>query len=136
MGANFPCIRGVTPIGLPTPQSIGDGHKFGCGIQAISGNPIVYSFGSNKEQDFELAFKKIRPDAEVHTFELVADNLPDDKDRDENLHYYNIGLGYDPSDKIFKSLKEIMTMLNHTYIDVLKMDIEGFEWHWIVSQET
>lgn len=132
---NYPCIRGVTPIGLETPESIEDGHKFGCGIHAISGPPIVYSFGSHKQQDFETAIKQLRPDSSIYTFELVADMIPAVADRVPGVQFFNIGLGYvkskigEPS--IFKSFIEIMNMLNHTYVDVVKMDVEGYEWHWI-----
>ena len=42
--------RGVTPLGENTEASIQDGHKFGCGIHLISETPIVYSFGSNRQQ--------------------------------------------------------------------------------------
>lgn len=93
----------------------------------------MYSLGSHKQQDFEMSFQTLRPDASIYTFEILAQNLPDEKDRKEGLHYFNIGLGYDKSQPILKSLKEMMTMLNHTYIDVLKMDIEGWEWQWVVS---
>ena len=36
-----------------------DGHKYACGLKAISGKPIVYSLGS-KDQDFELGVLKYR----------------------------------------------------------------------------
>ena len=68
---NYPCIRGVTPIGLATALSVEDGHKFGCGIPYISGPPVVYSFGSHNQQDFETAIMQLRPDASIFTFELV-----------------------------------------------------------------
>ena len=49
---NYPCFRGVVPIG--TEASIDDGRKFGCGVFLISSFPIVYSFGSFNMQDFEF----------------------------------------------------------------------------------
>ena len=57
---SFPCVTGVTPLG-----SIIGSHKFTCGLHAISSNPIVYSFGSNQQQDFELAILRLRPDAKI-----------------------------------------------------------------------
>ena len=42
--------RGVTPLGEDSEGSTEDGHKFGCGIPLISSVPIIYSFGSNKQQ--------------------------------------------------------------------------------------
>lgn len=93
IGAHFPCVRGVTPIGLSDELSVKDGHKFGCGIHAISAGPIVYSFGSNQQQDFELAFLKLRPDAKIFTFELKADNLPPLDIRSKHVNFFNMGMG-------------------------------------------
>lgn len=131
LNGNFPCIRGTTPIGLESPESIKDGHKFGCGINFISGPPIVYSFGSNRQQDFETAMKQLRPDSSIFTFEIEADLLPAIEEREPGVQFFNIGLGYSKDSPVLKSFSEIMTMLNHSYVDVVKMDIEGYEWHWI-----
>jgi hypothetical protein len=129
VGANFPCIRGVIPIGLNTADSIEDGHKFGCGIFDISKKPIVYSFGSHLQQDFEYPMLELRPDAEIHTFEIIHEMLPPLESRKNK--FYNYGLGYDSSNKILKTFKDIMIMLNHSYVDVVKMDIEGSEWPFV-----
>lgn len=129
---NYPCVRGVNPIGLSTAASIEDGHKFGCGIPSISGSPIVYSFGSHRQQDFETAMLQIRPDSSIFTFELVADMLPAMEDRLHGVSFFNIGLGYSQTPAgAFKTFAQIMHMLNHSYVDVVKMDVEGYEWHWI-----
>jgi hypothetical protein len=55
--SNFPCIYGVYPIGDESHASVEDGHKFSCGIKAISGPPIVYSFGSHLQFDFDKIFE-------------------------------------------------------------------------------
>jgi hypothetical protein len=130
----YPCVLGVTPLGSNFPDSIVDGHKFACGLREIKGTPIVYSFGSAKHQEFEEAFLRIRPDAKIFVFEIDPNQMPSEKSRMANVQYYNIGLGYDKSNKILMSLKSIMKMLNHGYIDVLKMDIEGFEWEFIANE--
>mmetsp|Transcript_23556 Transcript_23556/g.23756 ORF Transcript_23556/g.23756 Transcript_23556/m.23756 type:complete len:352 (+) Transcript_23556:49-1104(+) len=172
---NFPCVYGTTPVGLDTPQSVSDGHKFLCGVRYISGPPIVYSFGSFKRDDFEKGFLSIRPDAEIHVFELISSNLPKENDRDERVNYHHIGLGgygkrmlqKEPShdgnrgmnrghkrkgvvkknylrekatttlgmsDEKVMTLHQIMKSLGHTYIDVLKMDVEGMEWEFIEKE--
>lgn len=129
----FPCVRGITPIGTDAKDSIIDGHKFACGIHAISSAPIIYSFGSAKHQQFELSLIQLRPDAQIYTFEIDAAQLPPMESRHPSIHYYNIGLGYAASTagKTIKSLQTIMKELGHNYVDVLKMDIEGFEWEWL-----
>jgi hypothetical protein len=52
-----------------------------------------------------------------------------------------MGLGYaeDRAKNInpnitFKSLNEIMNMLGHDHIDILKMDIEGYEWEFVMNE--
>ena len=124
----FACTRGVIPIGSSTLESVVDGHKWACGVHAISSAPIVYSFGSAKNQVFEESFLKLRPDAKIFVFEIKAEALP--AERIPSVEYHVMGLGYQ-SDVNFKSLRAIMKSLSHQYIDVLKMDIEGFEWDFI-----
>jgi len=51
---NFPCFYGENVVGLLSNESIFDGHKYTCGLNSIHGRPIVYSFGSDRRQDFEL----------------------------------------------------------------------------------
>ncbi len=132
---NFPCIFGVIPLGTAEKSSIDDGHKFACGLHFISGGPVVYSFGSNRKQDFELSILKLRPDASIHIFELIPGNLPQEVDRDSRIHYNSVGLGgYDNStdmNYVVKTMRELMSDRNHTYIDILKMDIEGVEFNWL-----
>jgi hypothetical protein len=93
---NFPCVYGTIPLGSETSQGIDDGHKFACGIQFIKGEPILYSFGSCKDQSFELSFLEYRPDAKVYIFEIDPNNLPNE--RDPRITYFNVGLGGFPAD--------------------------------------
>ena len=124
----FPCVRGVIPIGTSSKMSIFDGHKFACGVRAISQAPIVYSFGSNKDQTFEESFLRLRPDAKIFIFEMSKNKLPNK--RLPSIEYHVMGLGYRKGSH-FRSLRATMQMLNHQYIDVLKVDIEGSEWDFV-----
>ena len=65
INANYPCFYGENAIGQPTSGSIDDGHKYACGLLAIKNPPIVYSFGSNSKQDFELGVLSLRPGCNV-----------------------------------------------------------------------
>ena len=133
---NYPCVMGVIPLGFASPDSISDGHKFGCGIHAIQGQPIVYSFGSNQQQDFELAFLQLRPEAHIFIFELDPKQLPHENLRHDRIHYNPVGLGYANTSNgyVYKSLQELMVSNNHKYIDVLKMDIEGGEFSFLRTE--
>eukprot|EP01036_Dinobryon_divergens_P028388 gene28388-37322_t len=105
LNPNFPCVRGVVPVGFDTNESIDDGHKFACGVSFISSAPIVYSFGSNLQTDFERAFYDLRKDSKIYVFEIDKTKIP------------TISSPYNESIFIF----------NH----VLKMDIESMEWQFI-----
>ena len=135
----FPCVRGIVPIGTDTIASIMDGHKFACGIQYIVGAPVVYSFGSHQQQDFEIGILNQRPDSNVFVFEIDPSAIVAEKDRDPRVSYNTIGLGGytgipDPKNVTVRTMKEIMTTLNHTFIDILKMDIEGFEFFFLENE--
>jgi len=141
---DFPCLRGINPIGFDTKESIDDGHKFGCGIGYISNDPIVYSFGSNQQQDFELAFLDLRPTSKIFTFDILESHLPKPSVRHTAVSYSLVGLGgfdittssnsNNNKDQLFKPLSDLMIARNHSYIDVLKVDIEGGEWAWIENE--
>ena len=129
---------GISPIGNNETTSIEDGHKFACGLHAIRGSPVVYSFGSNQRQDFELGILELRPDAKIFVFEILEEQLP--RYRDPRIHYHALGLGNGPmkiGNQLFtniRTLKEHMISLGHAYIDVLKMDIEGGEFGWMAGE--
>ena len=138
--ANYPCFYGVDALGLDDELSIKDGHKFTCGLSHINPDPIVYSFGSHRQQDFELSVLEYRPDAKIHIFEINPALLPTNQTgverqrRDPRIQYNGYGLGLPGSVNNTKTLTEIMKANNHEYIDILKMDIEGFEELWIVRE--
>lgn len=132
LNPNFPCVRGVVPIGLNTNESIDDGHKFGCGISHISSSPIVYSFGSRNQIDFEVAFLKLRKDSKIFSFEIDGNFVPKiPPDYNQSIFAHHIGLSYHSKDDHLMTLTDIMKKFNHKYIDVLKMDIESTEWQFI-----
>ena len=132
IGANYPCIYGVNPVGLDTHASIQDGHKYACGLLHVKSQPIVYSFGSNRQQDFEKAILSYRPDSLIYVFDIEASHLPSLADRDPKITYTTLGLGprVNVGDKM-SLVHEIMKSYNHTHIDVLKIDIEGAEFGWL-----
>ena len=58
LAAAWPCFFGESLLGdirsgkgtNPDNSTFRDGHKFACGLGAISGNPVVFSFGSHGDQ--------------------------------------------------------------------------------------
>jgi hypothetical protein len=145
VGANFPCLYGANTIGMNTAISIIDGHKYSCGINVIKGTPIVYSFGSDQRQDFEVSLLDLRPDAKVFVFELDPALMVPPNIRLDIVSYNNYGLGYPHSvqrnDAGFfenspnlRNLTALMKMNGHRYIDLIKIDIEGGEWDFIEKE--
>ena len=114
-----------------------DGHKAVCLDQSISpvyGNCLVYSFGINNQWTFDDAMAQFG--CQVYSFDPSMG--VGDYDRSQQIHFYSIGLsGKDevhPSKKWkMKTAWSIYQMLEprhgaSTLIDVLKMDIEFYEW--------
>ena len=137
LNANYPCIHGVIPLGEDSGASAVDGHKYSCGIMHIKGDPIVYSFGSNRQQDFEFAVLHQRPDARIWTHDILESHLPAVENRISAINYTATALGPSSADKgdiKNKLVHEFMKERGHTYIDILKIDIEGGEFPWIANE--
>jgi len=117
--STYECNMGEDRIGLP-----GEGGKWICGVSNLLQKPkcVVYSMGSNGQHDFEddiMAYTE----CEIHTFDM-DDYSKAFKGTRVHFHKSKIGDGKDGTQSITGWMKE----LNHTYIDVLKIDIEGGEY--------
>ena len=143
-GPNFNCITRER-IG-----KIGDGGKWLCGVRTVLSQKspcLVYSIGSKGEVSFEVGIQEKLPKCEIHIFDPTltfeqrknVDNLLHD------IHFHDIGLGSENGELRIKNRKSLWTQktksiykvqtlgsmmsnLGHTWIDVLKIDIEGGEW--------
>ncbi|CAI7871294.1 unnamed protein product [Closterium sp. NIES-54] len=115
----------------------GDGGKWTCLLPgAIQKNPIVYSIGSFGQYSFEDSIYKIL-DVQPHTFDPFL--VPTTAARMQNvscLHFHPIGLSANSElqnytakfpTMQFMTLEGIMQLLNHSYVDIFKIDCEGCE---------
>ena len=96
---------------------------------------IVYSFGISNDASFDVDLTKTfgRPQCTIYAFDPSIGRQTGDTFLGDNIHFYNIGLGggnytrpstgWDMMD-----LESIMSMLGHSHVDLIKMDIEGSEW--------
>ena len=117
--------------------ALGDGGKWVCSKHALLSMPgcTVYSVGSNGDTSFEQAILS-ETACEVHTFDPTLNDTTADSVRAvPGVHFQGIGLANVDGEQVFKTkskpvktLHTIMATLNHTWIDVLKVDIEGHEW--------
>ncbi|TFJ82495.1 hypothetical protein NSK_006173 [Nannochloropsis salina CCMP1776] len=117
------------------PEMSDDG-KFICGIKDIPNEAqrpcIVYSIGSADRWDFEAAIYKSTA-CEIHTFDCTVDSAHIPEEIQDRVMFHKVCIGNssksDSSNNlIFMNLKEIMDSLGHTYMTLLKADIEGYEY--------
>lgn len=114
------------PVGFDSNESIDDGHKFACGVSFISSAPIVYSFGSNLQTDFERAFYDLRNDSKIYVFEIDKTKIPTiSSPYNDSIFIFNRGLGYQKKNDLF-TLTDLMKEFGHTYIGMyVRMHAHG-----------
>jgi Methyltransferase domain len=110
-------------------------------IRALGRNErcIVYSFGSSDDSCFESHMATLT-DCEIHIFDPTSREI-----KHPRWTYHSYGLtGHDPTVTTYwnwrtqkqanctncpmRTLQQIMFELNHTWIDILKIDVDGAEW--------
>lgn len=99
-----------------------------CGLSHLESPCIIYSLGSNGNFIFEEAVSESTP-CEIHTFDCTVskDRLP--AVLPYRVTYHSICLGSDEDvTSMYRSLGSIMNEFGHARVDLLKMDIEGFEF--------
>lgn len=108
----------------------GEGGKFLCMTDELRApGCVIYSLGSRQEYDFEESVLEETP-CEVHTFDCTVEG----KSLGPRHFYHKICVGQaggpeDPQEKKdFMTFDGITAMLNHTRVDLLKIDIEGWEF--------
>ena len=116
-------------------SSGGDGDELIVGLRRLRRGCIVYSFGSNGDDQFESDILK-KTFCKVFTFDPTM-SLEQEKMLSPGVlrNFHKIGLAkYDgvmeirSTEREVRSLKRIMKDLKHKRIDILKVDIEGAEY--------
>lgn len=114
---------------------IGDGTKWICDGWKLRRGCVVYSFGGSTNGQFDIAMSD--SGCEVHTFDLVcAKKCVYGPCFPEPIQCHRLGLWTsDEAEHSFgdlrapvKSLRSIMNSLGHSFVDVLKVDIEKAEY--------
>ena len=107
-----------------------DQAKYVCGLKALPKEDcIVYSIGSNNEWEFEMDILQSTT-CEVHTFDCTGERERFHVPEHSRLHFHYICLTAYSSGKVddkYWSLLDVQRALGHTRINLLKMDIEGYE---------
>lgn len=147
--ATYTCPHDFQRVGR-----LGDGGKWVCGMSLYEARPavtispgiskeldakiaaestIIYSFGINGESSFEAEMLSRIPSAQMFGYDFSVDafgpQIP--AAHRPRTKFGKVGLGSkdEPSKAPpFYTLSTLMAQNNHTYIDILKIDIEGAEY--------
>ena len=145
----FPCLW-TLDRGNGGVQKARDGPKWTCGLPEVekagrseASRCIVHSWGSRGEVSFENAVQALAPSCEIHIFDHSKPIRPVPRGGSARaVQYHCTWLGpqwkvdkHDlPGDPLMMTLETAMKSLGQTYVDVLKVDVE--EWEWSSFAET
>ncbi|CAG8972101.1 hypothetical protein HYALB_00011233 [Hymenoscyphus albidus] len=140
----YTCPHDIQRVG-----HLGDGGKWVCGMSLYENRPappvskagkrtkpgtVIYSFGVNGDSSFEAEMLARVPSAEIFAYDYtVASFGPQIAGSDSSRAYFK-QVGLDRMDVLdrtppFMSLQSLMKNNSHTYMDILKIDIEGAEYN-------
>ncbi|KAJ7695790.1 methyltransferase domain-containing protein [Mycena rosella] len=128
----YQCPHRVQRLG-----TMGDGGKYICGIERVAAKPacVVYSFGINSESSFEADIMRRAPSCEVWGYDYSVPAFGPEITTDTHLapraHFFPYALGgtdAHTADPPMWTLQGLMRANGHSFIDILKIDIEGSEF--------
>jgi Methyltransferase domain len=119
-----------------------DESKITCGARHLNHSCVVYSIGGNNQWQFEEDVLA-HTNCEVHTFDCTGSIDRFDR-KPDGVHFHHVCLGTDNleapanctgTEKCGETwtLEKIQSQLQHDRIDLLKADIEGYEWSLLES---
>lgn len=117
--------------------ALGDGGKWVCGLSRIAEKPdcIIYSFGVDWDSTFEAEILARTHHCEVYGYNAVSTGFGSQIPRAQRhrTHFERYGLattdqhGYNDDPKLW-TLKSLMKENGHDHIDILHVDVEGYEF--------
>jgi len=130
------------PYELERVGALGDGGKWTCGLSRIAEKPdcIVYSFGTNYESSWENEVLARSRNCQIWAYDSTTGSYGPRVDRGNHhrVHFQRFGLasidahGPQDSPKAY-TLESLMAANGHTHIDLLKIDVEGWEFDIMTS---
>ncbi len=135
---SFRCPHRVERIG-----TLGDGGKWTCGVDryASQRSPcVIYSFGLNGESSFEADLLKRAPQCEIWGYDFSVQSFGPEIENDPALqaraHFFPYAIGGqdipEGSPPTF-TLQTLMQQNGHSFIDLLKIDVEEAEFDSLAS---
>jgi len=136
---SFQCPYRVERIG-----TLGDGGKWVCGADRVAKQDkcVIYSFGINGESSFESALLKRAPGCEAWGYDFSVKGwgpeISEDPELRHRAHFEPWALGgtdrhEEHDNPKWWTLDSLMELNGHTFIDVLKIDIEGGEFDTLTA---
>ena len=125
--ANWQCVWGANHL----IGHVGDGVKWGCGLNWLAQQPqqecVIYSVGSHNDFSFEESVLQYLPHCKVFTFDPTVAVPMVPADIADRVEFRKWGLaGKDEGEYLM--LSTMMSKLGHSHVDILKVDIEGWEY--------
>lgn len=136
--AGFNCPHRIQRLG-----NLGDGGKWICGVERLAAQRspcVVYSFGVTKDSSFEAAFLDQAPNCQIWGYESKVKSFGPHVQTLSGLlaktHFFPYDLGPDNKPYINPpefTIDALMEKNGHSFIDVLKVDVEGGEFKALAS---
>ncbi|KAG2139810.1 methyltransferase domain-containing protein [Suillus bovinus] len=127
---SFDCPHELERIG-----ALGDGGKWTCGISRLEHKPdcIIYTFGMNYETTFEAELLERTRHCQVWGYDYRSNSFGSHIKHNYRTHFFSWGLANVDSHESHNNpklytLKTLLEMNRHDHIDLLKIDIEGWEF--------
>ncbi|KAG0235127.1 hypothetical protein BGW42_005777 [Actinomortierella wolfii] len=128
--ASYVCPHDIQRVG-----PLSDGGKWLCGMSLYEEKPrakcVIYSFGVNRETRFEGEMLD-RTDCEIWAYDASVDRMGPETDGRPKANFKPYFVGDEdriaPDGKVWKTIKTLMKENGHDWIDILKIDIEGYEY--------
>lgn len=133
---SFNCPYETERIGV-----LGDGGKWVCGLSRLAEKPncIVYSAGISTESSFEAEVIR-RTKCEVFGFDFSVTKFGPEVENFGTIrsktHFYPYGISGNDDHNAHPPMWTLQTLMRdhgHTFIDILKVDIEGAEFATLSS---
>ncbi|KAH9972478.1 methyltransferase domain-containing protein [Lactifluus volemus] len=135
----FQCPHHVERVGTR-----GDGGKWVCGVERVAKQEkcVIYSFGINGESSFEADLLTRAPGCEVWGYDFSVTRwgpeISNNVELNTRAHFQPWGIsGTDNHTERdhpkFWTIDSLMKHNGHTFIDVLKCDIEGSEFDTLTA---
>ncbi|OAX37470.1 hypothetical protein K503DRAFT_866852 [Rhizopogon vinicolor AM-OR11-026] len=125
---SFNCPHELERVG-----ALGDGGKWACGLSRLEHKPdcIIYTFGMNYETSFEAEILERTRHCQVWGYDYRSSSFGSHIKNNYRSHFFSWGLAnidsHEGKPKLY-TLKTLLEMNKHDHIDVLKIDIEGWEF--------